>query len=126
MGIEVGDGVILHGNGRNNIGVVQEIERIPGEPELLLLTLEVPASGRMYWTSDEVTSIDKPKVRAGQVWHCDETGTTVRALERAWYSEAVWETDTLTAGRWAGTLILAHPAWRLLSEPEDEVTREQP
>jgi len=118
--IAVGDAVLLDGRDRHNLGLVLEVQEVPGEPAPLL-TVEVPPSGQLYWRGDEVTRIDKPHVEAGQVWHCDQTGTTVRALEPAWYSPAVWETETLTVRRSpVGTVMLIHPAWRLLAGPDDE------
>jgi hypothetical protein len=114
--IQVGDAVTLNVSTREDpsIGLVVDVVHIPGEP-VPLLTLDVPPGGQTYWRADEVTRIDKPHVEVGQVWTCDQTGTTVRALSQWWGSPLVWETETLMPpGRHAGTIILAHPAWRLV------------
>lgn len=110
--LAVGDAVTVNAD-PNRVGVVVAIE--PVEEEGLLLTLDLPTSGQVHLFAADVTRVDKPQVQAGQIWTCDQTGTVVRALATEWYSVAAWSTETLApAGRHVGTIILGHPAWRLV------------
>lgn len=84
------------------------------------LTLDTAPGGITYLGPDDVERVDMPQVEPDQIWESAKTGVKVRTVAPDEMlnkpgSKLVWKTDTLTPGRWVGTVILTTPAWRLVT-----------